>query len=79
MTKHEKQYSSNEEFRKRFHIFRANMRKIKVMQETEQGTATYGATKFADLTGKTVSYIVVKFVLNFNFIQPRNSSNSILV
>lgn len=52
MAKHSKQYSSNEEYRKRFHIFRANMRKVKVLQETEQGTAHYGATQFADLTGK---------------------------
>lgn len=28
------------------------MKKIQVLQETEQGTAKYGATQFADLTCK---------------------------
>lgn len=35
----------------RFEVFKANMAKVKILQETEQGTAIYGATMFADLTG----------------------------
>lgn len=43
-------YSSNEEKGKRFRIFAANMKKVKLLQNNEQGTAIYGATQFADLT-----------------------------
>lgn len=43
-------YSSLEEKNKRFHIFAANMKKVKLLQNNEQGTAIYGATQFADLT-----------------------------
>jgi len=50
MERHEKKYDSEEEFRRRFHIFRANMKKVQYLQETEQGTAKYGPTRFADLT-----------------------------
>ncbi|PSN29667.1 hypothetical protein C0J52_23971 [Blattella germanica] len=48
--KFNKKYSSNAEFKKRFHIFRANLKKIDLLQRTEQGTATYGITQFADLS-----------------------------
>ena len=34
----------------RYAIFRSNMKKVQFLQETEQGTATYGATHLADLT-----------------------------
>ncbi|KAG8237892.1 hypothetical protein J437_LFUL017040 [Ladona fulva] len=47
-----KTYSSQEEHRLRYRIFRANLKKIKVLQETEQGTGIYGATQFTDLTVK---------------------------
>ena len=39
------------EDKKRLRVFNANMRKAQKLQETEEGTATYGATQFADLTG----------------------------
>lgn len=47
---HKKVYSSLEEKNKRFHIFAANMKKVQLLQNNEQGTAIYGATQFADLT-----------------------------
>ena len=34
----------------RYRTFRANMRKVELLQETEQGSAVYGATHLADLT-----------------------------
>jgi cathepsin F len=34
----------------RFLIFRENMKRARKIQEQEQGSATYGATEFADLT-----------------------------
>ena len=45
-------YSDNGEYIKRLEIFKKNLQKIKVVQELELGTAKYGITKFADLTGK---------------------------
>nr|XP_018901070.1 PREDICTED: uncharacterized protein LOC109033080 isoform X2 [Bemisia tabaci] len=47
--KYDKKYT-DEEFSRRLHIFRANLKKISYLQETEQGTATYGITEFADLS-----------------------------
>jgi len=43
-------YSSLEEKNRRFRIFAANMKKVKLLQVHEQGSAIYGATQFADLT-----------------------------
>lgn len=43
-------YFSLEEKDRRFHIYVANMMKVKLLQKNEQGTAIYGATQFADLT-----------------------------
>ena len=39
------------ELQKRNEIFTKNLRTIKKMQDTERGTAKYGVTEFADLTG----------------------------
>lgn len=50
--KFNKVYLSENEYKKRFRIFRANLEKIKVLQEYEKGTAKYGVTKFADLSQK---------------------------
>ncbi|KAL4237688.1 hypothetical protein ACF0H5_002402 [Mactra antiquata] len=43
-------YGSSKEEQKRFYIFCENMRTARKLQETEKGSARYGATKFADLT-----------------------------
>ncbi|XP_054266067.1 uncharacterized protein LOC128988613 isoform X4 [Macrosteles quadrilineatus] len=45
-----KNYSSEEEHHKRLRIFRANLKKIQTLQDTEQGTAVYGPNMFADLS-----------------------------
>jgi hypothetical protein len=50
VNKYNKHYQSKAEYKRRFHIFRANMKKVERLQKTEQGTAVYGATQFADLT-----------------------------
>lgn len=43
-------YTSFGEKNRRFRIFAANMKKVKLLQNHEQGSAIYGATQFADLT-----------------------------
>jgi len=50
MNVHSKTYATREEYKKRYGIFRANMKKVQFLEETELGTATYGATRMADLT-----------------------------
>lgn len=47
---HKKKYESETERQQRFLIFRDNMKKARQLQDTEMGTAQYGATLFADLT-----------------------------
>jgi hypothetical protein len=49
--KYKKKYGSDVEREKRFHIFQENMKKIAELQKHEQGTAKYGVTRFADLSG----------------------------
>lgn len=49
--KHGKEYSTREEYTYRLGVFRENMQKVKLLQQHEEGTAEYGATFFADLTG----------------------------
>jgi len=50
MKEHNKSYSSRLEYKKRYAIFRDNMKKVQFLTETEQGTGEYGATHMADLT-----------------------------
>merc|ERR1711990_1352615 len=50
MERHNKSYSNREEYKHRYRTFRKNMQRVKLLQETEQGTAVYGATHLADLT-----------------------------
>jgi len=52
---HGKEYSTHEEYKYRLGVFKDNMKKVKLLQENEQGTATYGATQFADLTEEEFS------------------------
>ena len=51
---HNRTYSNDKEYKKRFAIFRDNMKKVKILQQNERGTATYGVTKFSDLTRKSL-------------------------
>ncbi|XP_042217297.1 putative cysteine proteinase CG12163 isoform X4 [Homarus americanus] len=50
MKQYNKSYKSQAEFKKRFNIFRQNMKKVYIFNEKERGSAKYGPTKFADLT-----------------------------
>jgi len=50
--KYNKTYQTQKEYDYRFGVFRENMKKVKKLQETEQGTAVYGPTYFADFTEK---------------------------
>lgn len=50
MQKHGKKYPSKEEYEYRLGVFRKNMQYAQYLNDNEQGTARYGATKFADLT-----------------------------
>lgn len=50
MTEHNKTYPSKAEYKKRYAVFRDNMKKVQFLRETEQGTGEYGATPLADLT-----------------------------
>ncbi|XP_022107495.1 cathepsin L-like [Acanthaster planci] len=48
--KFSRRYEKNdEEYVKRYYLFSDNMERVRVYNENERGTATYGATKFADL------------------------------
>lgn len=58
LLKHNKSYPSKEEYHRRLRIFRANLKKIQVLQETEQGSGVYGPTIFADLTSM---YLKISF------------------
>lgn len=52
MDMHGKKYESREEYTYRLGVYMENMKKAKLLQDNEQGTAVYGSTAFADLTGK---------------------------
>ena len=50
MEVHGRNYSSKKEYKHRYEVFRQNMKKVQFLRESEQGTAEYGHTIFADLT-----------------------------
>ena len=50
METHGRNYSSKKEYKHRYEVFRQNMKKVQFLRESEQGTAEYGHTIFADLT-----------------------------
>lgn len=50
MTEHNKSYSTRAEYKRRYSVFRDNMKKVQFLAETEMGTGEYGATPMADLT-----------------------------
>lgn len=52
MIKHNKVYADKREYKKRFLIYKANLKKIELLRESEQGTAEYGVNWFADLSQK---------------------------
>ena len=50
MSEHGKEYVDRAEYKLRYGVYRDNMKKVQFLRETDQGTAEYGATEFADLT-----------------------------
>ena len=48
--KHGKDYSNKNEYKRRYKIFKQNMKMVQFLRETERGTGEYGETEFADLT-----------------------------
>jgi len=50
LTEHGKEYKDRAEYKFRYGVYKENMKKIQFLRETERGTASYGATEFADLT-----------------------------
>lgn len=72
MKTYNKSYKGQAEFKKRFSIFRQNMKKVYILQHNEKGSAKYGPTKFADLTGNLVCILLVH-VQKFNFIDCMNN------
>jgi len=50
MTEHGKEYEDRAEYKLRYGVYRDNMKKVQFLRETDQGTAEYGATVFADMT-----------------------------
>ena len=47
---HGRNYSSKKEYKHRYGVFKQNMKKVQFLRESEQGTAEYGHTIFADFT-----------------------------
>ena len=50
MKKHGKKYVDKNEYKRRYKVFRQNMKKVQFLRETEKGTGEYGVTEFSDLT-----------------------------
>jgi cathepsin F len=55
MENFDKKYDSQEEYTYRLGIFKENMKKVTLLENSEQGTAKYGPTIFADLTEEKFS------------------------
>lgn len=63
MHKHNKVYKTKAEYKKRFHVFKSNLKTIKLMSDMETGTAKYGVNEFADLSPK-------EFKLRLGLVKP---------
>ena len=50
MSTHNKTYSSREEYKSRYRVFKSNMKIVERLQAMELGSAEYGATHLADLS-----------------------------
>jgi len=61
--KYNKVYATDAEFQKRFEIFVNNLNNAELLQKREKGTATYGMTKFSDLSEEEFrsQYLMPKF------------------
>jgi cathepsin F len=61
--KYQKSYATDDEFQQRFQIFKKNLANAEQLQKREKGTATYGVTKFSDLSEQEFrsKYLMPKF------------------
>jgi len=50
MTTHNKSYPTRAEYKRRYAVFKDNMKKVQFLRETELGTGEYGPTSLADIT-----------------------------
>jgi len=50
MAEHNKTYGTRQEYKRRYAVFRDNMKKVQFLRETELGTGEYGPTALADIT-----------------------------
>ena len=50
MRAHNKTYSDQAEYKRRYRVFRSNMKLVENLQAEERGSAVYGATHLADLS-----------------------------
>jgi len=50
INQHNKVYKNREEYKKRYGIFRENMKKVQFLTQTEQGTGVYGSNHLADIS-----------------------------
>lgn len=66
VAKYNKVYESDAEFNNRFQIFQNNMRRAQELNKSQKGTAKYGATIFADLSGQLVQLFNVQLLM-FNY------------
>jgi len=80
---YDKQYESKEEYSRRFQIFKDNLQKSQVLQESSN-SAEFGVTKFMDLTKEEFRRQYLKFVpsedalpKNMEINQPLNMDNKI--
>lgn len=53
------------EYEKRLVVFRNNLKEIAVLQETEEGTATYGVNEFSDISSKMQSHGCINVIVNY--------------
>jgi len=46
----DKSYSDKGEYKRRYKVFKQNMKRVQFLRETERGTGQYGVTEFADMS-----------------------------
>ena len=46
----QKSYADKAEYKRRYKVFKQNMKMVQFLRETERGTGQYGVTEFADMS-----------------------------
>ena len=65
MRAHNNTYSDQAEYKRRYRVFRSNMRLVEKLQAEERGSAVYGATHLADLSQEEEA-ATTRFLENVN-------------